>query len=126
MKRMLVGMALALVVGAVLAPTPAAGEPLRAAKLVIEGKAKGDGEVKLSFAPEGGEAQEIKVTIVKGMGAGEVAEDVAKELKVALGDSFRVEQFDGSKIKIESGKDGPGFGIEIAGVSVPGIALTMK
>ena len=71
-------------------------------KIVLEDKAKTDGEIRLEFTPEGGTAKSIRVTVAKKMSGKDVAEDLEKELKVGLGPDYKVDRYDPDKIKIEA------------------------
>src|SRR5262245_13056580 len=108
------------------APAPAAPAPAAAPgpmapmvesiKILFDDKAKNDGVLTLSFTPAGGSAQEIRVTIAAKMGKKEAAEDTAKELKVALGANYDVDNYDSDKIKVE-GKKGAKFSLTISSLT---------
>ncbi len=103
-----------------------AAEPANSAKLVVDGKAKDNGQVKIAFTPAGGEKKEVSVTIQKKMSRDNIARDLAKELTVALGSGYKVDRYDPDKIKIEKAKTGSAFTLEIVGVTVPGVTVMMK
>src|SRR5262249_36015990 len=91
------------------APAPAASAkpaapPVDEVKIIVDNKAKSDGEIRFAFTPAGGTTQEIRVTVAKGMGPTDICKDIAKELKVALGEKYKVDQYDSDKIKVV-GKD---------------------
>ena len=75
---------------------------VKEAKLVLEGKAKANGEIPPAIAFDGGEKKDVKVTVAEKMGKQDVARDLAKELTVALGEGYEVEQYDDDKIEIEA------------------------
>ena len=113
------------------APTPApppAGAPPAAmveeAKLTIDGKADGDGKLEVVFTPAQGTPVTITVLVAKKMKPKDVAEDLAKNLKVTLGENYKVEQND-EKVEIE-GKDDQKFSIAVGGVTVPGMSVSLK
>lgn len=96
------------------------------AKILIQGKAKGDGQIKVAVIPTGGEKKEVSVTVAKKMPNEDIARDLAKELKVALGEAYDVDHYDPDKIKI-SAKDGKAtFKIELGGSTVKGVSIEIK
>jgi hypothetical protein len=111
------------------APKPALAGPtatmLEEIKIVVDDKAKGDGEIRFLFTPQGGEAKEVRVVIQKGMNKQAVCRDIAKELSVGLGDKYKVDQYDDDKVKV-AGKSGAKFGLSLAAQSVPGISVQLK
>jgi hypothetical protein len=94
-------------------------------KIVIDDKAKNDGELRFEFTPEGGTAISIKVTIAKKMSAKDVTEDLAKELKVALGADYKVNRYDADKIEIES-KNKKKFHLALASLTAHGLTVRLK
>jgi hypothetical protein len=115
------------------APAPAAAAPAAAPaapmvesiKLQFDDKAKNDGVLLLTFTPAGGAAKEIRVTIANKMGKKEAAEDTAKELKVALGAGYDVDNYDSDKIKVE-GKKGAKFSLTISSLTANGLSVRLK
>jgi len=112
------------------APAPAAatvpGAPMvESVKVLFEDKAKNDGELVLTFTPEGGAAKTIQVTIAKKMDRKDVARDVAKELSVALGDGYKVDRYDADKIKIE-GKKNAKFSLTVSSLTANGLSVRLK
>jgi hypothetical protein len=109
-------------------PPPPAGVPPVAmvdeAKITIDGKADGDGKLEVVFTPAQGTPMTITVLVAKKMKPKEVAEDLAKNLKVTLGDGYKVEQND-EKVEIK-GKDDKKFSIATGGVTVPGMSVSLK
>jgi hypothetical protein len=114
------------------APAPAAA-PLAAPtatmvesiKIVIEDKAKTDGEIRFEFTPAGGTAIAIRVTVAKKMSNKDVAQDLEKELKVALGADWKVDRYDADKIKISSKKDVK-FHLTLAALTANGLSVRLK
>jgi len=94
-------------------------------KIIVDHKAKSDGEIKFSFAPAGEAAKEVRVTVAKGMKAQEICRDIAKELKVAVGEAYKVDQYDPDKVKVEGKKDAK-FSLTVAGQTVSGISVQVK
>ena len=111
------------------APAPAAATPaapmVESIKLVFDDKAKNDGELVLTFTPEGGAAKAIRVTIAKKMDKKDVARDVTKELKVALGAGYDVDNYDSDKIKVE-GKKNAKFSLTISSLTATGLSVRLK
>jgi hypothetical protein len=121
---------------AVAAPAPApAAAPTRAAgpaapmvesiKIVFDDKAKNDGELVLTFTPEGGAAKTVHVTIAKKMDRKDVARDTTKELAVALGSGYSVDNYDSDKIKVE-GKKGAKFSLAVSSLTANGLSVRLK
>lgn len=93
--------------------------------IVCDGKAKNDGKVEFQFTPQGGEATTISVTLQKGMKKQEACRDIAKEFSVALGEKFKVDQYDDDKVKIE-GKDKALFSLTLGAMTVEGFTVKLK
>ncbi len=113
------------------APAPAAPAPAAPAapvvekvKIVVDDKAKSDGEIRLLFTPEGGEAKTVRVTVQKGMDKKEVCRDLTKELAVILGSKYKVDHYDADKVKVEV-KDGAKFSLTIAAQTVTGLSVKL-
>jgi len=110
-------------------PAPAAapaGPVVESMKIICDGKAKNDGAMTFVFAPAGGEAKEIRVTLQKGMKQGDVCRDVAKELSVALsGTPYKVDHYDPDKVKIAGEKEAK-FSLALGGNSVTGLTIELK
>lgn len=115
------------------APAPAAA-PLagpaapmvESIKIVLEDKAKTDGEIRFTFTPAGGTAKEIRVTVAKKMKNDDVAKDLAKELSVALGADYKVDRYDKDKIKVEAKKKDATFSLTLAAMTANGLSVRLK
>jgi 3-oxoacyl-ACP reductase-like protein len=110
------------------APTPAAGPAapmVDSIKILFDDKAKNDGELVLTFTPEGGAAKTIHVTIAKKMDRKDVARDATKELAVALGSGYSVDNYDSDKIKVE-GTKGAKFSLAISSLTANGLSVRLK
>ena len=81
------------------APNPA-GPLFAEVKIVTDGEAKADGEVKLTFAPVGEMPKDIRVKIQHGMSEKSIAGDIAKQLYFIMGERYKVDQYDDSKVKV--------------------------
>jgi hypothetical protein len=109
-----------------VAPAAAPAAPMvESIKLLFDDKAKNDGVLMLIFTPAGGAAKEIRITIAAKMGKKEAAEDTAKELKVALGAGYDVDNYDSDKIKVE-GKKGAKFSLTISSLTANGLSVRLK
>ena len=116
-------------------PSPAPAKPAPAeapaapmvdqVKILCDDKAKNDGEIRFVFTPAGGEAKEIRVTIQKGMKKQATCRDVAKELKVALGPGYEVDQYDDDKVKVEGKKDEK-FSLTLGIQTASGLTIRLK
>ena len=95
-------------------------------KIVIEEKAKTDGELRMEFTPVGGAAKTIRVTIAAKMDGNDVARDLAKELDVALGTDYKVDRYDRDKIKVESKKKNATFSLTISALTANGLSVRLK
>jgi hypothetical protein len=93
-------------------------------KIVCGEKAKGDGEVNLTFTPEGGAPKDIRTLVAKGMHPKNTCETIATNLKVVLGSGFEVKS-DGEKIKIE-GKKKAKFSLVLGSQTVPGLTVSIQ
>jgi hypothetical protein len=114
------------------APTPVPLAPAAAApmvesiKIIIDDKAKTDGEIRFNFTPAGGTPVAIRVTVAKKMNNKEVAQDLAKELTVALGPDFKVDRYDPDKIKISAKKKDAKFQLTLAALTANGLSVRLK
>ncbi len=113
------------------APTPAplagpAPTMVESIKIVLEDKAKTDGEIRFDFTPQGGATKAIRVTVAKKMSNKEVAKDLEKELKVALGADYKVDRYDPDKIKVEAKKKDGKFHLSLAALTATGLSVRLK
>jgi hypothetical protein len=112
-------------------PTPAplagpAAPQVKSIKIIIDDKAKTDGEIRLDFTPAGGETKAIRVTVAKKMKGDDVARDLAKELTVALGPDYKVDRYDPDKIKVEAKKKDATFSLTLAALTANGLSVRLK
>jgi hypothetical protein len=106
--------------------SPAAAPMVESIKIVIEDKAKTDGEIRFDFTPAGGETKAIRVTVAKKMNRKEVTQDLEKELKVALGPDYKVDRYDPDKIKISVKKKGATFRLTLSALTANGLSVRLK
>jgi hypothetical protein len=93
-------------------------------KILFDDKAKNDGVLLLTFTPAGGAAKEIRITIANKMDKRDAARDTAKELAVALGAGYKVDN-DADKVKVE-GKKGAKFSLTISSLTANGLSVRLK
>jgi hypothetical protein len=106
--------------------SPAAANMVESIKILLEDKAKTDGEIRFDFTPMGGETKSIRVTVAKKMNNKEVAKDLAKELTVALGPDFKVDRYDPDKIKVSAKKKNQTFRLTLAALTATGLSVRLK
>ena len=94
-------------------------------KIVVDNKAKTDGEIRFAFTPAGGPAKEFRVTVAKGMSKKDICRDIAKELTVGVGPNYKIDHYDDDKVKVE-GKNEATFSLTLAGQTVGGVSITLK
>jgi hypothetical protein len=69
-------------------------------EIKIKGKAEADGTFSMVFKPHGADGTEFTVNVLKKMNAKEIARDLAKELTLAAGASYKVKQ-NGDKVVVK-------------------------
>jgi len=105
---------------------PAAGPMVKSIKIIVDDKAKTDGEIRFDFTPSGGQTKQIRVTVAKKMKYSDVTRDIEKEFKVALGPDFSVDRYDPDKVQIESKKKDVTFRLTLAGLTANGLTVRLK
>jgi len=114
-----------------LTPAPASapeGPPapvVKQVKIIIDNKAKSNGEIRFNFTPVGGPSKEVRVTVISGMSKKDICRDVAKELTLAVGSNYEVDHYDDDKVKVEA-KSEAAFSLTLAAQTVSGISITLK
>jgi len=107
------------------APAPGSTAPLvTKAKIFVEDKAKNDGKIEVIFTPEKGQPVTVSVLVAAKMKGKEVAEDLAKNLKVTLGATYKVDA-SGEKIEIK-GADKQKFSIAVGSNNVSGMSVKIE
>jgi hypothetical protein len=107
-------------------PAPAPAAPMvEKAQVICDGKVKTDGVLELVVAPQGGTPMQIRVTLQKKMDKQEVCRDIAKELSVALGEKFDVDE-DGNKVKIEAEEKDAKFSLVLGAMTATGASVEIK
>ncbi len=107
------------------APAPGSTAPLvTKARIVVEDKAKNDGKVEIVFTPEKGQPVPISVLVTKKMKGKDVAEELAKNLKVTLGQAYKIDA-SGEKVDIK-GKDKQKFSVAVGSNTASGLAIKIE
>jgi len=109
------------------APAPATlSAPVAAEiKILCDGKAGNNGEINLIFQQAGGEATTVRVTVLKGTGKQGLCKDIAKELAIAVGSTYKVDHYDDDKVKVE-GKNKQKFSLALGTNTVSGSSISLK
>jgi hypothetical protein len=106
------------------APSPAAAPMVKEAKVVIDDKATSNGEIVITFTAQGGAAMPLRVSVLKGMHGKDVADDLLKEMTIALGAAYKVGQ-DGGAVTVK-GKDKQMFSIAVNSQTANGLSVRVK
>ncbi len=108
------------------APAPAPAAPMvEKAQVICDGKVKTDGVLELVVTPQGGTPMQIRVTLQKKMDKREICRDIAKELSVALGEKFDVDE-DGDKVKLEAEEKDTRFSLVLGAMTATGASVEIK
>jgi hypothetical protein len=106
-------------------PAPGSTAPLvTKAKIVVEDKAKNDGKIEVVFTPEKGQPVTVSVLVAAKMKGKEIAASLATNLKVTLGQSYKVDA-SGEKVEIK-GKDKQKFSIVVGSNNVSGLSIKVE
>jgi 3-oxoacyl-ACP reductase-like protein len=113
----------------VAAATPASTMPhayLEKLAVVVDGKAKANGSVKLEFLPIGGEPKIVEVRILGKTGKKDIARDIAKELTLVAGGAYKVKQ-SGDEVRIsKKDKKAPNVSVNVMALALPGVSVFVK
>ena len=122
------------------APAPVAAAPVAAAPpastmphayleklaVVVDGKAKANGSVKLEFLPIGGEPRIVEVRVLAKTGKKDIARDLAKELTLVAGGAYKVKQ-SGEEVRIsKKDKKAPNVSVNVTALALPGVSVFVK
>jgi len=94
------------------------------ARIFVEEKAKNDGRIEVIFTPEKGQPVTVSVLVATKMKGKEVAEDLAKNLKVTLGATYKVNA-SGERIEI-NGKNKQKFSLVMGSNTVSGMSVKIE
>jgi hypothetical protein len=84
------------------------------------------GTVVLRVAPVGGKAIDVATKIPDGTFENRSAELIRAELRVYLGDGYKVDTRSGENVVVEQKGDSPGFELSVVSNSVNGLAIELK
>jgi 3-oxoacyl-ACP reductase-like protein len=122
------------------APAPVAAAPVAAAPpastmphayleklaVVVDGKAKANGSVRLEFLPIGGEPKVVEVRILAKTGRKDIARDIAKELTLVAGGAYKVKH-SGEEVRIsKNDKKAPHVSVNVLALALPGVSVFVK
>lgn len=97
-----------------------------ACQITFKGKADAAGTFSMIFKPHGGEGTEFTVNVVKGMGAKQIARDVAKEMTLAAGNGYKVKH-DGNKVIVKrANKKIPTLAVEMTHQKITGVSIMIE
>ena len=110
------------------APPPAAQPPqtpaMEKASIIVDGKAKSDGYIELYVGATPETTKAVRITVASGMKAPDIARDIEKEVKVALGSTYDVSG-GAEKVTLKAPKKQT-FRISIGSVTPLGVAVKVK
>jgi hypothetical protein len=113
----------------VAAAAPASTMPhayLEKLAVVVDGKAKANGSVKLEFLPIGGEPKVVEVRVLAKTGKKDIARDIAKELTLVAGGAYKVKQ-SGEEVRIsKKDKKAPNVSVNVMALALPGVSVFVK
>lgn len=117
---------------AVVAPAPAGPSAVvppktyyEAVQLTITGKSKAAGVLVVVLQAIGGEPKSASVNILAKTGENDIARDVAKELTVLAGSTFKVKTKSGNIVVItKAAKNAPNLSLALGMQTIPGIAVS--
>lgn len=94
--------------------------------VVVDGKAKANGSVKLEFLPIGGEPKVVEVRVLAKTGKNDIARDIAKELTLVAGGAYKVKQ-SGEEVRIsKKDKKAPNVSVNVLALALPGVSVFVK
>lgn len=91
-----------------LVATAANAVPSNKWRLEVSGAAESDGELVFAVTPDGGEPQEITVTVGKADGENEIADKATQAFTIGVGQDYHVERDDGEDVLLKR-RDGVGL-----------------
>jgi hypothetical protein len=115
-----------------LAPAPSAPSAVvppktyyEAVQLTITGKSKAAGALVVVLQTIGGDPKSASVNVLAKTGENDIARDVAKELTVLAGSTFKVKTKSGNIVVIsKAAKNSPNLSIALGMQTIPGIAVS--
>lgn len=96
-------------------------------RVAMDGRAKVDGEIELSFAPEGGVASSVVVAIPKGTSENGAARITRDALREKFGkDVYHVEIDDGEDVLVKKRGSTPDFDLVVVRNTAEGLKVRLK
>jgi hypothetical protein len=117
----LVAIVAGLAFGAALAQSPATK-----ARIEVDGRADSNGYITFAFTPATGEVKEVQVPVADRDREEAISASIAKALKVALGDAYRVDTRGKDEVKVEARDKKNAFTITVKELSVKGVSVKLK
>jgi len=100
----------------------AAAKPSNKWRIEMDGRAKVDGEIELSFTPEGGTATNVVVAVPKGTSENAAARLVRDRIKMTFGrDIYHVETDDGEDVLVKVRGRTPHFDLVVIRSTAEGL-----
>ena len=111
-------------------PSPAPAAPPKVAyekvNIVVDGKAEYAGNIQFSLEPDGRPAKLVSVNILANEKNKKIAEQIHREITVALGAEYKV-KLSGNEIRIsKENKKFPSLAIIIRQVQLPGVSVRIE
>lgn len=95
-------------------------------RLQMSGHAKVDGEIELSFAPEGGTATPAVIAVPRGTGENAAARLIRDTLRTTFGkDVYKVETDDGEDVLVKKRGSTPDFEIMVVRNTAEGLRIRL-
>jgi hypothetical protein len=107
-------------------PFGALASPSNKWRAEMSGKAKVDGEIELSFVPEGGTATSVVVAIPKKTGENTAARLVRDTLRQTFGDVYHVEVDDGEDVLVKAHGSTPHFDLVVVRNTAEGLRIHLQ
>jgi hypothetical protein len=105
----------------------ALAKPSNKWRVEMDGRAKVDGEIELSFVPEGGVASSVVVAIPKGTSENSAARITRDALRKNFGkDVYHVETDDGEDVLVKKRGSTPDFDLVVVRNTAEGLKVRLK
>lgn len=92
-------------------------------KIILEGKPDANGTFSMVFKARGTNGTGFTVNVVKGMGAKQIARDLAKELTLAAGSNHKVRQNGNNIVVKKTNNKQETFALEMTSQKLTGLAI---
>lgn len=114
-----------IAVALMLATASASAETENKWRLEFSGNAESAGQVVLAVTPEGESAVMVAVPIADDTRENDVASAVANQLRLQLGDTYRVERDDGEDVLVKRRNGEKKFSVGLVENTVAGVRLDL-